>query len=251
MKTTDLNCDLGEWKNSESRKYDEQIMPFISSCNIACGGHIGDEDSVKRTLELAINNEVAVGVHPSYPDRNNFGRVVPDISYDQLSDSLHEQLCFFKKMIAVAGTELHHIKPHGALYNHMSNDPVTVDVVLKVMNEVFPGTMVYLASGSNAMKSAVSKGIPVIAEVFADRVYEEDLSLRSRDLNDAMLTEAEDVISQIRHFILSDSVLTHSGAVKSIKADSICLHSDTPGASKLAKAINKFLKEHGITITAP
>lgn len=251
MKQTDLNCDLGEWKTSESRKHDQQIMPFISSCNIACGGHIGDEDSVKATLELAAKHGVAVGVHPSYKDKENFGRIVPEISAEELSNTLIDQLCFFKKIISGSGVGLHHIKPHGALYNHMSNDPDTVDIVTDVINEVFPSTRIYLASGSKALERAESKGLEVIAEVFADRVYEEDLSLRSRNLSGAMLTEAEDVIAQVRHFVFSETVVTYSGSKKSLKAQSICLHSDTPGASKLAKTINQFLKEHGIKVTAP
>lgn len=248
---TDLNCDLGEWKTSESRRLDKKIMPFISSCNIACGGHIGDEDSVKRTIDLAMEHEVAIGVHPSYPDRENFGRIVPDISHERLKDSLFEQLSSFKKLLSETEADLHHIKPHGALYNNMSSDPQTVRTFVKVVNEVFPSTRIYLASGSRAEMEAKASGMKVISEVFADRVYEEDLSLRDRSLEEALLTETEDVIAQVRHFVFSEKVITYSGSTKFLDVESICVHSDTPGASNLAKTINQFLREHGISITAP
>ncbi len=250
-KSIDLNCDLGEWKTKEGIKLDKAIMPLISSCNIACGGHIGDEYSMKKTIELAHSHGVAIGAHPAYPDKKNFGRVVLEMDSEELEESIRNQLVTFWQLVKESGASLHHIKPHGALYNRAAKDLHTAKAVLKAIKSLLPEKKIYLPAGSVSAKLAKDLGLNVVYEVFADRVYEDDLSLRSRSYPDALLRNKEDVISQLRHFIESEQVYTHSGNLKSIKAETICLHSDTPGAIELAKIINSFLINHGVTISAP
>ena len=251
QKNIDLNCDLGEWRTKHGPTLDEDIMPFISSCNVACGGHIGDEDSMRTTIELAQKHDVALGAHPGYPDPENFGREVMDIDPQLLKDSIIEQISIFKKYLDKAGTKLHHIKPHGALYNQAVKDESTARIIVSAIKQVYPAIKVYLPEGSVSSEIASEEGLEVIYEVFADRVYEDDLRLRSRSFSDALLHDEADVIAQLRHLILEGKVLTHSGTKKRIKAGTVCLHSDTPGARTLAQTINTFLYQHGVAITAP
>ncbi|MBO6523706.1 MAG: 5-oxoprolinase subunit PxpA [Balneolaceae bacterium] len=249
QKHVDLNCDLGEWKSKDGAKLDEAIMPFISSCNVACGGHIGDEESMRATIRLAQKHGVALGAHPGYPDPENFGRVVMDITPDLLKDSIIGQINRLKKCLEEVGVELHHVKPHGALYNQAVKDKATSEIVISAIKQASPGIKVYLPEGSFSSIMAKEEGLEVIYEVFADRAYEDDLRLRSRALPDAVLHNETDVITQLRHLILEGKVLTYSGVKKPIKAETICLHSDTPGAITLAQTINTFLRKHGVAIS--
>ncbi len=248
-KSIDLNCDLGEWRTPEGAMLDEAIMPYISSCNVACGGHIGDEDSMRTTIQLAQKYGVLVGAHPSYPDQENFGRVVLEITQEELSESLESQILLFKNLVEETGSQLHHIKPHGALYNHAAKDEETAITLLSVIKKVAPNVPIYLPHGSISASIAEDFGIRVINEVFADRTYEDDLSLRSRTLSGSVLDDEADVIAQLRNMILNNQVLTYSGLLKPIKAQTVCLHSDTPGAVQLAKTIHTFLKSNGVKIT--
>ncbi len=247
-KRIDLNCDLGEWKNPEHRLRDEAIMPYISSCNIACGGHIGDGHSMRTTMIMAQNYEVAIGAHPGYPDRENFGRVVMDISPEKLSDSIKVQLETFLDILHKEGLPLHHVKPHGALYNHAAKDQQTAETVLSTIKSVAGNTKVYLPEGFVSAQIAQDLGLEVIYEVFADRRYETDLSLRSRSLERAVLDRKEEVMEQIQTMVFDGQVKTYSGEMKPITAQTICLHSDTEGATELAKYIHLFLDENEVAI---
>ena len=250
-KKIDLNCDLGEWRTSDGPALDEAIMPFISSCNVACGGHIGDKESMKKTITLAQKYNVALGAHPGYPDKENFGRVVLDMDLSELEKSIKAQTQSFLNCLEASGAVLHHVKPHGALYNHAAKDRSTAETVLKAIESVAPGTRVYLPEGSVSAEMAKDYGVNVIYEVFADRRYEDDLSLRSRSLPDSVLEDESEVITQLKHLVFEGKVFTHSGKSKSIKAETVCLHSDTPGAVNLARTINSFLNQHGVSIIAP
>ncbi|GAB5409600.1 MAG: 5-oxoprolinase subunit PxpA [Balneolaceae bacterium] len=247
-KRIDLNCDLGEWKTNDGALRDEAIMPFISSCNIACGGHIGDEESMRYTIQLARKFGVSIGAHPSYPDIENFGRVVMNISPSELKKSLEDQLNKFTRFVKEEGGMLHHIKPHGALYNHAAKDKGTAEIVISAIKEFDKHIPIYLPSNSVSKAVAVNNGLKVVDEVFADRAYEDDLSLRSRKLDSSILEDEADVISQLQSMIFKKEVLTYSGKLKSIKAETVCLHSDTNGAIHLAKLINEFLRKNGVEI---
>jgi len=248
-KSIDLNCDLGEWRTPDGVALDEAIMPYISSCNIACGGHIGDEESIRKTIKLALKYNVAIGAHPAYPDKENFGRVVMDIKPKALTKSLESQIVAFKMLVEDLGGELHHIKPHGALYNYAAINEETAEIIVSVIKSIDPNTLVYLPGNSISAKVAKKSGLKVVDEVFADRVYENDLSLRSRKLKGALLQKESEVIAQLRSLVLNESVVTYQGVLKLISAQTVCLHSDTPGAIKMAKTIHEFLTKHGVEIT--
>ncbi len=250
MTNIDLNCDLGEWKTKDGFARDEKIMPFISSCNIACGGHIGDEFSMKKTIELALKHNVAIGAHPSFPDREGFGRRIMPMTSDELTNIIREQLYHFGILLKEMGGQLHHIKPHGALYNAASVDEQIATSILEATEELGLETLIYGQSGS-IFEDVISSGnLEFIAEVFSDRAYENDLSLRDRNLEGAVLHSEKEVLEHVYSMVIKGKVKTHPGDFLPIKAETVCLHSDTEGATELAEKICYFLKEHGVEIVA-
>lgn len=246
----DLNCDLGEWRDEGSPSIDEAIMPFVSSCNVACGGHIGDDESMFATVKLASKHNVAIGAHPGYPDRVNFGRVIMDIKPQELEDSLRAQILSLKTIVEKEDLELHHIKPHGALYNRAAKDRQTAEIVVSVIKSISSDIPVYLPPNSISREVAMAENLTIINEAFADRMYEDDLSLRLRSFDNAVLHKAEDVIAQLRNIVFNEKVLSSTSKYVPIKAETVCLHSDTKGAIWLARTINEFLRRNGVTIAA-
>ncbi|MEP1034261.1 5-oxoprolinase subunit PxpA [Ekhidna sp.] len=240
----DLNADLGEHPNSN---LDEQIMPYISSCNIACGGHIGDESSVRQTILLARKSGVSVGAHPSYPDRENFGRKIMQMQPQQLADSISEQIELVRRVCAEEDVILHHVKPHGALYNHAASDGFISELVLNVLKEVANGVYWMGLADSQSARVAHNKNYPFIAEGFADRQYEPDGSLRSRAMEGAVLKNKA-VIGQVEQLVINHRV--HTDNWLKLDIQSICLHGDTEGAVTLAKEINDHLVSKGVQIAA-
>lgn len=246
MATIDLNSDLGEQPDST---LDEQIMPYITSCNIACGGHAGDESSVRRTIDLAIKNNVAIGAHPGFPDRENFGRVIMDIEPGDLAKSLREQIKLIKKCTEEVGQKLHHVKPHGALYNQASMNANISKLIIDVIQEIDPDLPIYGLSHSETEKEAAKTDIHFIGEAFADRKYELNKTLRNRKHDDAMIHELEEVLKQVENLTFHKRAFNDETEL-SIEAKTICLHSDTKGAVNLAKAIHDHLEGKGANIAA-
>ncbi|WP_424962784.1 5-oxoprolinase subunit PxpA [Ekhidna sp.] len=244
MLTIDLNADLGEHPGTN---LDEQIMPYLSSCNVACGGHIGDEASVRQTVRLAKQHDVAAGAHPSYPDPENFGRKILSMQPGDLATSIKEQINLVKRVCEEEEVKLHHVKPHGALYNHAAANQFISELILKVIEELVPG--VYWMGLAGSISEAVAKrhGYSFIAEGFADRQYEPDGSLRSRTLDGAVLQKTE-VLKQVEELAVNNRV--NAGDWLTLNVQSICLHSDTEGAVTLAKEIHEHLVDKGIKITA-
>ena len=240
----DLNADLGEHPNSD---LDEQIMPFISSCNVACGGHIGDESSVRKTVLLARKFGVAVGAHPSYPDRENFGRKIIQIQPQQLADSISEQILLVKRICQEEEVELHHVKPHGALYNHAASDEFISKLILNLIQEVSESAYWMGLANSTSEKVAFDADHPFIAEGFADRQYEPDGSLMSR-LKKRSVLQGSQVMNQVEELVINQRVKTNDW--QPLKVQSICLHGDTKGAVTLAKEIKNHLVSKGVQIAA-
>ncbi|MEQ9468985.1 MAG: 5-oxoprolinase subunit PxpA [Ekhidna sp.] len=244
MLTIDLNADLGEHPGTQ---LDAQIMPYLSSCNVACGGHIGDEVSIRDTVRLAKQNGVAVGAHPSYPDVRNFGREILPMQPGDLAASISEQISLVKRICEEEEVQLHHVKPHGALYNQAASDRFISELFLKVMKEVAPGAFWMGLASSISEEVARVSAFPFIAEGFADRQYEVDGTLRSRSKRGAVLKPAE-VLLQVEEIVTNHRV--NASSWLPLKVQSICLHSDTEGAVTLAREINEHLVSKGIQITA-
>lgn len=232
MKKVDINCDLGEGMET-----DGLIMPYITSCNISCGAHTGDSQTLTNTLQAAKKHGVNIGAHPSYPDRENFGRKVMDLSKSALEESLLSQLLTFQQAAQKINLEIHQIKPHGALYNQAAIDPDIAQVILKIMKTHFSDQILYAPYGSVIASLAHEYGIKVWYEAFADRNYADDLTLIPRTNSHAMKHDVDDILNHIDLMINNQQVKTLAGNVLNLKVDTICIHGDNPGAVAIARAI--------------
>ena len=239
--TIDINCDLGEGTNN-----DHLLMPLISSCNIACGGHFGDATTVDTAIDLAIKYNVKIGAHPSFPDTINFGRKFLDIPADELSASLKNQLDFFTDRLQRKGLELHHIKPHGALYNAVATNEKLATLFVKSLQDYLENSILYVPYSSQIEKIAKANNLKIKYEVFADRNYNDDLTLVSRQSNKAMLIDKEKVEQHVLTIIQNNMVQTISGNLKKIKADTICIHSDSQNAHTILQQLVNLLTKKGL-----
>lgn len=233
----DINCDVGEGLDNE-----HVLMPLISSCNIACGGHAGSVKIMDKVMQLAIEHDVKIGAHPSFPDRENFGRIVMNISDKDLKESIQNQLQLFKERAQFNQVKVHHVKPHGALYNLIAADREKAVLVLEAIQKVFPKVNVYVPYDSEIERVAVSKGVPVIYEAFADRNYTDALKLVSRSEPNALLTDPQLVVAHVKRMALNSRVLTVSGKEKEIKAATFCVHGDNKNALLILKELHQHLE---------
>ena len=233
-----INCDLGEGLNNE-----HIIMPLIDSCNIACGGHAGDNGSMIECIEISIKNNVKIGAHPSYPDKINFGRKKIDISPSELSYSIISQIESLEAIADSYGLELNHIKAHGALYNQMIIDTELSNFYLDTIKDFKNKCSLYIPYKSEIEKIALKKGFSIIYEVFGDRNYNDDLSLVSRNNENALITDPESVVNHIKTIKETETVKTINGNYKKIKFDTICIHSDTNNSIEILKKINQEFDE--------
>ena len=233
-----INCDLGEGLNNE-----HIIMPLIDSCNIACGGHAGDNGSMIECVEISIKNNVKIGAHPSYPDKINFGRKKIDISPSELSYSIISQIESLETIADSYGLELNHIKAHGALYNQMIIDAELSNLYLDTIKDFKKKCSLYIPYKSEIEKIALKKGFSIIYEVFGDRNYNDDLSLVSRNNENALITDPDTVVNHIKTIKETESVKTINGNFKKIKFDTICIHSDTNNSIEILKKINQEFDE--------
>jgi UPF0271 protein len=245
VKTIDINCDLGEGGGM-----DAALMPLISSCNIACGGHYGNAESVDRTVELAKKNKVKVGAHPSYPDLANFGRKSLHMPAKALKESLHEQIDLVEQACQAQDVALHHIKPHGALYNDMRKSQNIADLVLEVLIERKTNLVVFVPPKVE-FSQELPDSIRLWTEGFADRAYRKDLSLVPRTEKGAVLSDPATISERVANMATDGSVLTKLGKIIHQKFETICVHSDTPDALLILKAIHSKLTENAIQIGTP
>lgn len=237
-KTWDINCDLGEGMGT-----DELIMPYLGSCNIACGGHAGNEKSIRDTVKLAKKHRVKVGAHPSYPDRENFGRVPLAIDFERLQNSLSTQIHLVKRMAEEWQVPFHHIKFHGALYlDSLSNGNLAEKLVHFLQGE-FPGKMIYAPFGSAIAKAAKLRKVPIAYEVFADRCYQSPTQLLSRKDPKAVLKTLSEIEQQVSLFLQAQQVKIVVGECLPVKADTICVHGDHPLAVEIVKLIVQKISE--------
>lgn len=249
MQTLDLNCDMGELKAGQARNYDAAIMPFISSCNIACGFHSGDPLLMEETIRAALTHRVAIGAHPSYNDRANFGRKSLQVALPTLIAELRYQISALKGMVESLGGRLNHVKPHGALYNDMAKDENLADHFVRLVKSIDPKLKIFCLAHSLVIDCCKQQGMQAVSEGFADRRYQVVNALRSRKFEDAVIHEPSQVLAQIQNF-LKGKVQLIDYTTADIHVETICLHSDTLGAVNLSKSIHQFLTKHHVRISA-
>src|SRR5262245_5459218 len=252
MRTTiDINCDMGESYGAWKMGADAEVMPFISSANIACGFHGGDPATIRATVKLAVAHGVAIGAHPSLPDLQGFGRRVMKISPQDMYDLVVYQAGAVEAFARAAGARLHHVKCHGALYNMAANDAELAEAMARAVKDLGGGVMLYALSNSKMMEIARQQGIRVLGEVFADRGYADDGTLAPRGTPGAMIEDAAVAAQRAVSMIEQGLVTALSGKPVPVSPDTLCLHGDQPGAVAFAKAIRKAFSEHGIAVASP
>ena len=240
----DLNCDLGEGCTTDSA-----IMPFISSANIACGYHAGNEEIIKQTVFLAKKFNVAIGAHPSYPDKANFGRKEMNLPLQEIKSIVIAQIELVKKLAEEIGLQLQHVKPHGALYNTAARDINIATIIAEAVKEVDSKLILFGLANSESGKAAEKVGLNFYNEVFADRTYTDEGKLTPRTASNALIVTKEAAIEQVLRMIQKEEVLSTSGKIVPIKADTICIHGDGVHAVDFAKHINKLIQASNIRIS--
>jgi UPF0271 protein len=248
MKRIDLNCDMGEVPEALTNGSQETLMQYISSANIACGGHAGDVGMMRKTIEQALRHRVAIGAHPGYEDPANFGRIELQLTPEQVSASVRRQLLALAAVAKQCGAHIVQVKPHGALYNQAARQRQIARAIAEGVRGWKSDVMLVGLAGSVMLEEFRTAGFPVAAEAFADRRYEKDGSLRSRKYADALLRDPREAAEQAWRIADRCSVVAADSSVISIAAQTICIHGDTPGAPEIAAAVGRRLKEAGITI---
>lgn len=244
----DLNSDLGESYGSWSMGNDEQILPIVSSANIACGFHAGDPKSILQTLKQAAKLKVSIGAHVSYPDLVGFGRRNMDVAYDELYADVLYQISALQGLALVAGTSVRYVKPHGALYNTIATNLTQAKAVIDAILAYDSSLVLVALAGSPLIEFARKQGLRVVSEAFADRAYHRDGTLVSRRQEGAVLHDVEMIAERVLDMIKKKGVMSIEGEFTPLKADTICLHGDSLGALQMAKVIRQTLADHKIAI---
>jgi 5-oxoprolinase (ATP-hydrolysing) subunit A len=251
MKSIDLNCDMGEsfgaWKMGD----DATIMPLITSANVAAGFHAGDPTTIRETVRLAVENRVAVGAHPSLPDLAGFGRRVMKVTAREIYDLVLYQGGAVAAFAHGAGSALHHVKPHGALYNMAAKDEALADAIAAAVKDLGDGVLLYGLAGSAMIEAAGRHGVRAVSEVFADRSYQADGTLTPRGSPGAMITDERAAVDQVLSMIERGTVRSLEGVDVSVAAGTLCLHGDQPGAVAFARALRATFADRGIVVEAP
>lgn len=251
MKTIDLNCDMGEGYGAWKMGADAEVMPWISSANIACGFHAGDPATIRHTVRLAVDHGVAVGAHPSLPDLQGFGRRAMKITPQEMYDLVLYQAGAVEAFARAAGARLHHVKCHGALYNMAANDEALSDACARAVKDLSGSVILYALAGSRMMDCAARAGVRAVGEGFADRGYADDGTLAPRNVAGGMIEDEGKAVAQAIAMLQQGYVTSLSGKRVPIAPGTICLHGDQPGAVAFAKALRAAFTEHGISISAP
>jgi UPF0271 protein len=241
----DLNCDLGEGSGN-----DELIMPYISSANIACGYHAGNETTICETIELALQHQVAIGAHVSFLDKENFGRTEMNLTAAEIYDLITQQLIVMSEVMSLFDTKMNHVKPHGALYNMSARDVTLAKTIAKAVKDFDRNLILFGLSGSHSINEAKASGLKTASEVFADRTYQDNGSLTSRTQPGALIEDEEKSLQQVLQMIQKGTVTCLSGTIIPIITETICIHGDGKNAPVFAKRIYENLKQNNIAIKA-
>jgi 5-oxoprolinase (ATP-hydrolysing) subunit A len=270
VKHIDLNCDMGELPEAIANGTQESLMPSLTSVNVACGGHAGDERTMKTTVEQALRWKLAIGAHPGYPDRENFGRLEMNLPPEAVADSVCEQVRALTAIVATCGANLVHVKPHGALYNQaVKNRELAAAIAEGVKNAVAAENVAaalrrcsaplrrcrclsedVVLAGSSMLDVFRKAGFAVAAEAFADRRYEPDGALRSRKFEDALIRDPEEAGRQALSIVERGIVIASDGSEVAVEAQTLCIHGDTPDAPQIAVTVARTLREAGVTLCA-
>jgi len=246
----DINADLGESPEALASGADFELMRYITSANVACGGHAGDEGTMRKTVETAKKLNVAVGAHPSYPDRENFGRLESPMPPEALEGSVREQIAALAAIAARFGLRLIHVKPHGALYHATNKGREIALAVGRAVQAVDRQLIMVGQAGAPALEIWRGMGLRCATEAFADRTYERDGTLRKRTLPGALLDTPDRAARQALDIVLRHKVVAGDGSELPVMAQTICIHSDTPGAAAIARKVSEGLRAAGVQVRA-
>ncbi|WP_134702075.1 5-oxoprolinase subunit PxpA [Ammoniphilus sp. YIM 78166] len=250
MTQIDLNCDLGESFGAYQIGMDEEILPFVSSANIACGFHAGDPGVMRKTVKLALENGVAIGAHPGLPDLQGFGRRNMNVSTQEAYDMVVYQFGALQAFVRAEGGVVRHLKPHGALYNMAAVNPQLSEAIAEAVYRVDPQCILFGLSGSELVRAGKRIGLQTAHEVFADRTYQKDGTLTPRNQPGALVVDDDQAIQQVIRMVQEGKVRSQQGDVISIEADTVCIHGDGPHALQFARRIRDSFERIGISIRA-
>lgn len=248
MYKVDLNCDLGESFGSYTIGRDADILPLITSANIACGMHAGDPVVMRKTVRLALDAGVALGAHPGLPDLMGFGRRRMDISPEEAYALVLYQTGALAAFAAAEGARLQHVKPHGALYNMAAKDYLLAHAIARAVYDLDPELILFGLAGSESVRAAQDVGLRVASEVFADRAYLSDGSLMPRSEIGAVFTDENKSLAQALSLVTEGKVTAAGGAQIAVQADTICVHGDGIKALAFTRKIRAALEEHKVTV---
>jgi 5-oxoprolinase (ATP-hydrolysing) subunit A len=246
----DVNSDMGELPEAIADGTQESLMASLTSVNIACGGHAGDEQTMKTTVEQALRWKLAIGAHPGYADRTNFGRVELKLPLKEIADSVFEQVCRLAEIAASCGARMVHVKPHGALYNQAVRDRRIAEAIAEGVGRWRRDVVLVGLADSPMLDVFRQAGFAVAAEAFADRRYEADGTLRSRKFEDALIRNPEEAAWQALGIAERGLVIASDGSEVRVDAQTLCIHGDTPGAPKIAAQLARTLREAGVSLQA-
>ena len=243
MRSIDLNVDLGEGGNE-----DAALIALASSANIACGGHAGDESTMRAAIQAALTAGVLIGAHPGYEDRENFGRRALDLPLDEVTALVARQIARLMDIAASLGAEVHHVKPHGALYLQANRDAKLAEAVVEGVSKLLPGTAFYVPPGGELAKAGQRAGLHIVPEGFVDRRYAETGDLLPRSEPGAVIDDLPTAIAQAKNIALHQRVISISGTPIPLPAATLCVHGDGFHAAETLRAIRTVLEASGVAI---
>jgi UPF0271 protein len=250
-RTIDLNADVGEGLGPWPMGADAALIPLVTSVNVACGLHAGDPLTMRRTVQLALQHGAAIGAHPGYPDLVGFGRRELAMAPSELAASVLFQVSALLGITRAEGGEVHHVKPHGAMYHRLAADREAARAAVAAIRRLDPSLAIVGPPGAALLEEAEAAGVRAIAEGFADRAYEADGRLRSRTLPGALLDGPAAAAAQAVAIARDGRVTAYDGSLVAIEVTTLCLHSDTPGAAANAAAVRDALEAAGVTLRRP
>ncbi|MFK7937208.1 MAG: 5-oxoprolinase subunit PxpA [Saprospiraceae bacterium] len=247
MFSIDINCDMGESYGRFQVGNDAAIMPFVTSCNIACGYHGGDPLTIEKTIKLALQHGVQIGAHPSYPDLSGFGRRRMNVQKDELKAMLKYQIGALKSMVESLGGKLAYVKPHGALYNTAANEITEATTIIQAVQSIDSELILLGLAGSVMEKAAQYNDIRFAAEAFADRTYTAEGKLMNRHRPNAVIHDAATAAAQVLSIVKKQEVISNEGTAVPVIAQSVCIHGDNPQAVEILGEIGRVLEVRGVS----